>query len=366
MRLKRSNRELIKWSSSKRILDRKFIFKDLIKSFFIKIGGFSAEFFSNKTAMTRRHKYTLLLVAVVGIVAVYIYSNTDKHSQTAFIFQKLYFRDAQDERKCLALFTKLRHPNQTLMFRPPLKSPPADMLNDFQQNGDMPITRDFYFNDVYSSADKASDQVTNETIPVIASSEVNSWRVKVRAREALVYGDQLLRDLVLANKTTFAQKKVLVLGTIDPWAEAIALEAGAGRITTVDYTRKRYENANMEWLHVNDYLDLLIRRTKETCEFDIAISFSSIEHSGLGRYGDPLSPYGDVDAVQQVHCLLKPGGLFYLGLPTSDDGSSYIEFNAHRVYGDKRLALLFEGWKVLFDKKSNDKIHSVFILKKLN
>ena len=51
--------------------------------------------------------------------------------------------------------------------------------------------------------------------------------------------------------------------------------------------------------------------------FDVAMSFLSIEHTGLGRYGDALSPYGDVDADKQVHCMLKPGVLFFLALPTS-------------------------------------------------
>ncbi len=28
-------------------------------------------------------------------------------------------------------------------------------------------------------------------------------------------------------------------------------------------------------------------------QFDAMISFSSLEHSGLGRYGDPFNPWGD-------------------------------------------------------------------------
>ena len=29
-------------------------------------------------------------------------------------------------------------------------------------------------------------------------------------------------------------------------------------------------------------------------KFDVMVSFSSIEHSGLGRYGDELNPWGDL------------------------------------------------------------------------
>jgi len=85
----------------------------------------------------------------------------------------------------------------------------------------------------------------------------------------------------------------------------------------------------------------------------------------LGRYGDQLEPYGDYEAVQQVHCMLKPGGILFLGLPVSNDGSSYIEFNAHRIYGFKRLNLLFNGWKLLERIKSSGTLNQeIFVLEK--
>ena len=38
--------------------------------------------------------------------------------------------------------------------------------------------------------------------------------------------------------------------------------------------------------------------------FDCAASISSIEHSGLGRYGDQLNPWGDLVATAKLGCLL--------------------------------------------------------------
>ena len=61
--------------------------------------------------------------------------------------------------------------------------------------------------------------------------------------------------------------------------------------------------------------------------------------------------------------MIKPGGLFFLGLPTSADNSSYIEFNAHRIYGNKRLNKLFVGWD-LVEQTDRSQVHSVFVLKK--
>lgn len=62
--------------------------------------------------------------------------------------------------------------------------------------------------------------------------------------------------------------------------------------------------------------------------------------------------------------MLKPGGLLFLGLPTSDDGSSYIVFNAHRIYGTSRLQLLFENWNLIEQKASEPNGHTIFVLQK--
>ena len=57
--------------------------------------------------------------------------------------------------------------------------------------------------------------------------------------------------------------------------------------------------------------------------FDFAMSFSrwafsavcvslntqdcSLEHSGLGRYGDPFNVFGDMFEMAKLSCLVKPG-----------------------------------------------------------
>ena len=39
---------------------------------------------------------------------------------------------------------------------------------------------------------------------------------------------------------------------------------------------------------------------RQKLNFDAVVSFSSIEHSGLGRYGDALNPWGDLIASAQA------------------------------------------------------------------
>lgn len=55
----------------------------------------------------------------------------------------------------------------------------------------------------------------------------------------------------------------------------------------------------------------------------------SIEHFGLGRYGDPIDPEACFKCFDNIQKKLKKGGRLYLSLPV---GKERVEFNAHRVF----------------------------------
>jgi hypothetical protein len=262
---------------------------------------------------------------------------------------------------CFKIYNKLRYPNMSLFFNPPLEKPPEDLMDEFTQHGEMPIKKWWYINDVYS--DSKGGNTTKEK-RVIEATEIEEYRKKVKDNQPLNYGDHVLNELMHYFEPVLRDKSLAVIGTQIPWIEAIGLEVGCSSITTLDYTRAAYKYSKLNWLHVNDYLDNAME-TNRLEEFDTIVSFSSLEHSGLGRYGDPINPNGDIEAVKQIHCMLKPGGLFFLALPTNNDGSSHIEFNAHRVYGTARLNLLFKGWKYLMKKKDTQGVHTIFVLQKI-
>jgi SAM-dependent methyltransferase len=60
----------------------------------------------------------------------------------------------------------------------------------------------------------------------------------------------------------------------------------------------------------------------------------AIEHFGLGRYGDPVTPHGYVRGIANMAQLLKPGGTFYLSTPI---GQERVEFNANYVFDPKTI-----------------------------
>lgn len=55
----------------------------------------------------------------------------------------------------------------------------------------------------------------------------------------------------------------------------------------------------------------------------------SIEHFGLGRYGDPIDPEACFKCFDNIQRKLKKGGRLYISLPI---GKERVEFNAHRVF----------------------------------
>lgn len=70
----------------------------------------------------------------------------------------------------------------------------------------------------------------------------------------------------------------------------------------------------------------------------------TIEHIGLGRYGDPIDVFGDIKAAAELARVLKPGGSFIFVTPV---GKPKIEFNAHRIYSYEQVLSLFPTLKLV-------------------
>lgn len=136
--------------------------------------------------------------------------------------------------------------------------------------------------------------------------------------------------------------RLLVGGSISPWVEAIALHQGAGHVTTVDYNVPYCDGCHerLETIHMNT---LMLKSTP--AEYSHIISYSSIEHDGLGRYGDPLNPYGDLEAMREFWSLLRVGGILLLAVPMWE--KDQLAQLLARLYGPIRLPWLVRGWEYL-------------------
>ena len=117
---------------------------------------------------------------------------------------------------------------------------------------------------------------------------------------------------------------------------------GAKNLTTVEYSPIDSGHEKLVALtparFAKQWLAGSLRRV------DFVFTYSSLEHNGLGRYGDPLDPAGDLKDVEMLSCVIKPGGLLYLGVPVGPDA---VVYNVHRIYGPTRLPMLTANFKVL-------------------
>ncbi len=69
-----------------------------------------------------------------------------------------------------------------------------------------------------------------------------------------------------------------------------------------------------------------------------------VEHIGLGRYGDPIDPSGDLKAINELKRVLSLGGDLLFVTPV---GSPRIIFHAHRIYAYSQIMKYFDGLKLM-------------------
>ena len=78
---------------------------------------------------------------------------------------------------------------------------------------------------------------------------------------------------------------------------------------------------------------------------DLSISSLScmhtVEHVGLGRYGDPLDYDGDIKAINELSRVLARGGNLLFVVPVGREAK--IIFNAHRIYTKTLVTELFSS-----------------------
>ena len=159
-------------------------------------------------------------------------------------------------------------------------------------------------------------------------------------------------------------KKIGIIGSVKPWYESIALCYG-GNPVTVEYNTIISEHPQLRTITVDDH-------AKDPEKFDAIFSISPIEHDGLGRYGDPINPNGDLEAMKKTKAMLKDDGLLFLAVPV---GRDCLVWNTHRIYGKHRLPLLLEGWEMVaffgkgkvestFDNPLGQYYQPIFVLKK--
>ena len=185
-------------------------------------------------------------------------------------------------------------------------------------------------------------------------TNINTYKDKNAVKPALVKYKHFIHD-----------KRVAVVGTERPWAEAMLLNVGAKSVTTIEYRQLIIDHKRVTTVTPFHLAKQFL--SGQAVPFDMVFTYSSLEHSGLGRYGDPITPFGDLEATAQVWCMVKPGGHFIVAVPVSEDRKKCAVFwNGYRLYGAVRLQHLTANWHLLEEFKAHDHYkHRIYILEKV-
>ncbi len=206
---------------------------------------------------------------------------------------------------------------------PPPRAIPPELRAGFSMEGRVAIE------------DSWADATYPQNWPLIyTDTEVGVYLERLARKQYFIYG---MTDVWLwqaFERFPVRGLEVVNMGSLTPWYESTCLHFGA-RPTTIDYNKILSQSDRLNTMTVAEW-------DAERPRFDAAISISSFEHDGLGMYGDPLDPDGDLSAMRKMKEIVKPGGLLYFAVPV---GRDKVMFNTARVYGALRLPRMLDGWK---------------------
>lgn len=200
------------------------------------------------------------------------------------------------------------------------------------------------------------------------SNRVTGIAVLLKTKEK--YAIEAILSLNLRDHSVY--QSIAVMGSQDPWLEALLIARGAKHVTTIEYNQLTINHTQITTMTPTEYRTLLQQQSinqantpitwSTDVRFDLIIAIACADHDGLGRYGDPLAPDGDMLTVDEWLTWLKPAytidqtsdpatnqtktkpGSLLFSLPIGPD---LLIWNMGRRYGVQRLPLMLENVKVL-------------------
>jgi len=244
-----------------------------------------------------------------------------------------YFNEVRKKVDCMGLYSNVENDAPAKVWPPP-RQIPKSMERDFSRNGKIV---GYYLHAQYSGNASYENVWTKalveETMELARKGQLRgTYTVDTTNR---------IRSLFMDQKASIQGKHMYVIGSETPWIEALLLLAGAEHVTTIEYGSIRSEHPRVSTMLPSVVREKYLNNTLPL--FDGGATFSSLEHSGLGRYGDTLNPWGDLQAMAKAWCITKDNGPMFAGVPTA--GHDRLAFNAHRIYGKERWAQLMANWK---------------------
>jgi hypothetical protein len=166
---------------------------------------------------------------------------------------------------------------------------PATLLDQFTMNGKAEVEYN-YLDATYPSNYPLiyTDAEIDHYISVISQNLARPSN----QREWFIYGtlDEWVCDAL--KRYPLKDSSVVNMGSLTPWYESMLIHFGA-KPTTIDYNPITLRTDRMQFMTIEQW-------EHERTLFDAGFSISSFEHDGLGMYGDPLDPDGDLKAMRKM------------------------------------------------------------------
>ncbi|XP_063428165.1 uncharacterized protein LOC134711455 [Mytilus trossulus] len=228
------------------------------------------------------------------------------------------------------------------------KSIPKNLMVEYTMNNRIPVTY-WYFDNQYLGKEAR--------LPVWTNKVIEEWIFNAKKGKlggSYGTGETNALRYALRHAPGIVDGRVMVIGSENPWVEACVLAAGAREVLTLEYGRIASQHPKVKTIVPFEFRMRYLNNTLG--KFDAIVTFSSIEHSGLGRYGDALNPWGDIIAIARSWCVTKPGGSLTIGVQYNYD-NEILKFNAGRWYGKIRYPYLTTNWKQLYRGNGSQRVH---------
>jgi len=132
---------------------------------------------------------------------------------------------------CRAIMRRMAHPPDVVL-KPPPRVPPLNTFSNFTQNGQCPVKALWYM-------DQSGSNSTRSNRPLYFSASKFRQLMESDNKGQIIshYGDpyRLLKPTLAPYRRYIQNAHVAVVGTAMPWAEAMLINQGARRITTLEY-----------------------------------------------------------------------------------------------------------------------------------
>lgn len=168
-------------------------------------------------------------------------------------------------------------------------------------------------------------------------------RALARGRPRIVISEQLIENTLLLRTVDDSVRRVLDFGGFES-TMPLALAALGIDVTVVDQRRYPFAHERLRILQ----RDILQPLDGLAPDFDLVYSISTLEHVGLGGYGDPRAENADRIAIAHLWEKVRPGGRLFFTVPAGARG----EQDGYRVYDPPALkAILPERGEIRYFAK---------------